>query len=278
MTKHVFKSLLVIWLVLMLPGCGSSGGSSTVDLPPGEPPALTQPQLPDVPNPRIKQMNIISGITGITYPLRIYLPEDYESSEQHYPVIYATDGQWIFNGFASTLDEKSVSAILVAIEQGPGDRRSIDYLLPGARQYYRFLVTELLPTIEREYRIDPSQRTLSGASYGGVLVGAVLLLDDVVEPHFQNYLSFDASFYVHPQATADLQTERFNASSELHAILVLTSATSIGNDIHVTNFQRVLEARNYTGLAIHRQKYPVHHNDVAGPSFEYALDLIFSEQ
>src|SRR5690606_3210919 len=132
--------LLLIGLTL-LPGCGSSGGSGNVEVI--ELRAPDSPQEPAASDPRVKQSNIVSAITGITYPLRIYLPEDYASSNESYPIIYATDGQWIFDGFASTLDEKGVDAILVAIGQGPDGRRNVDYLLPGAREYYRFLITEL---------------------------------------------------------------------------------------------------------------------------------------
>lgn len=259
-------------LCLPLFGCGSNGASRNAD-PVIAGPAPTSP--PAATDPRIKQTSIVSTVTGVTYPVSIYLPEGYATSNKSYPVIYATDGQWIFNGFSAALDGKSLEAILVAIEQGPNDRRSVDYLLPGARQYFLFLTTELLPFIERDYRVESTQRTLSGTSYGGVLVAAVLLLDDVVQPHFKNYLSFDASFYAHPQATAELLAERFNASHELHATLMLTSATTIGNDVHVTQFQQALEAKSFNGLKIHRKKYAVHHNDVAGPSFADALDLIF---
>src|SRR5690606_17816676 len=198
---------LLGFLGLALFGCGSNETSRTAD-PVITEPAANSPQPPTTENPRIKNTSIVSAVTGVTYPVHIYLPEDYASSNKSYPVIYATDGQWIFNGFASALDDKSLYVILVAVEQGPNDRRSVDYILPDARQYFLFLTAELLPTIERDYRVDTTQRTLSGTSYGGILVAAVLLLDDVVQPHFRNYLSFDASFYVHPHATADLQTER----------------------------------------------------------------------
>lgn len=265
---------LLGFLGLALFGCGSNETSRSVD-PLTPEPAANSPQPPTTENPRIKNTSIVSAVTGITYPVHIYLPEDYASSNKSYPVIYATDGQWVFNGFAAAVDDKSLDVILVAIEQGPNDRRSVDYLLPGARQYFLFLTSELLPTMERDYRVDATQRTLSGTSYGGVLVAAVLLLDDVVQPHFKNYLSFDASFYAHPQATAELLAERFNASHELSATVMLTSATTIGNDVHVTIFQHALEAKNFNSLKIHRKKYAVHHNNVAGPSFADALELIF---
>lgn len=259
---------ILLMAVLALSGCGSTGSPKSSE-------NVEQPAPASVPNPRIEQTQILSAITGISYPVRIYLPADYSTSNKHYPVIYATDGQWVFKGFSEKLDEKAVSAILVAVEQGPNNRRNTDYLWPGAQDYYQFLIAELLPYIERQYRVDAGNRTLSGTSYGGVLVGLVLLMDDPVSPYFKNYLSFDASFYEHPQATEDLYLARFNASQKLHARLVLTSATSIGNDQYVTAFQRALEAANFEGLFIYRKKYAVHHNNVASPSFEDALDIIF---
>lgn len=262
---------LVLAAVLVVSGCGSTGNPKARG-------TADQPASVSVPNPRVEQIQILSAITGIRYPVRIYLPADYHASNKHYPVIYATDGQWVFQGFSEKLDEKAVSAILVAVEQGPNNRRNTDYLWPGAKDYYQFLITELLPLIENQYRVDIENRTLSGTSYGGVFVGLVLLMDDPVAPYFKNYLSFDASFYEHPQATEDLFVARFNASQELHARLVLTSATAIGNDQYVTAFQRALEAANFEGLLIYRKKYAVHHNNVASPSFEDALDIIFAPE
>lgn len=267
------KSLILLGLCV-LSSCGSNSSNTPSSVPSASlaSSSASSSSAPSAePNPRIEHRVITSAITGISYPLHIYLPADYGLSDKTYPVIYATDGQWIFQGFADAIDQQAIDVILVAIEQGPNDRRSVDYLLPGARRYFSFLTTELLPDMERDYRIDSSRRILSGTSYGGVLVGAALLLDDPVAPHFAYYLCFDASFYVHPEASRQLMTERYNASQILAANLVLTSATTIGNDIHVSQFQQQLQQLNFTGLDILRKKYPVHHNDVAQPSFEDSL-------
>ena len=219
---------------------------------------------------------IVSTITGITYPIHVHTPNGYEDGTADYPIIYATDGQWITNGFSSAIQSKSKEVILITIEQGPGNRRAIDYALPGATNYFQFLTTELLPAVETIYRIDPNQRTICGTSLGGLLTGLALFMDDVETPFFKNYLSFDGSFWLHRSATDTLEQTRYDASQEMNATLYLTSAlVGPNNDLWVSQFQSALDARNYSGLNIIRRSYNVIHNDVAQPSFEDALDDLF---
>ncbi len=220
--------------------------------------------------------SLISKVTTIEYPIHVYVPEGYEDSKRRYPVIYATDGQWISKGFSSAIREKGKEVILVTIEQGPGDRRAIDYRLPGAIDYFRVLTEELLPTVESVYRIDPKERSICGTSYGGLLVGLILFMDDVEKPLFKNYLSFDGSFYEHRTATNALEKARYEASDTLAVTFYMTSATRYPNNNNVvTQFKKKLESRGYKGLNIIRKSYPVVHNDVAQPSFNEALDELF---
>lgn len=224
------------------------------------------------------QMNdtILSGITNVDYPVHIYVPNDYHTSTDPYPVIYATDGQWNFNGFASAIEERNLQVILVAIEQGPDDRRLTDYSLIGAEDYFTFIKNELIPAVESIYRIDHNERTLCGTSLGGLLVGLVLLMEDLDAPHFKNYLSFDGSFWFNRSEIALMEQQRFESSQVMNATLFLSSALKgQTNDFWVTHIQLMLEYREYSGLNIIRRSYDVIHNDVAQPSFEEALDLLF---
>lgn len=272
MIKNLPLFLLIPGLCFLLIGCPDSKKQtlvSPINPPPEEPEDLTDPA-------RERHFSITSTITGIEYPLHIYLPADYETSGESYPVIYATDGQWIFRGFSQIIDHENKSLILVAIEQGPNDRRAIDYRLPGLHTYFDFLTAELLPQIENDFRIDGSNRTLLGTSYGGILAGLAPLIDDIENPWFKNYLSFDPSFWVNQNGTMSLEQERYNASNNLNATLLLTSATGTqGNDYYVSWYMDLLQQRNYNGLRILRYSYSVHHNDVANPSFATALNLLF---
>lgn len=275
--RYIFHGTTVCFLILcfLIPLLACQGDKKTWSVSPG---TITAPNT-DTPLDESREVHsvFLSAITGIEYPLHIYLPKDYKESTRTYPVIYATDGQWIFRGFSNIIDERDKDIILVAIEQGPNDRRATDYRLPGAHAYFSFLTSELLPTIENDYRVDTNNRTLLGTSYGGILSGLALLMDDVVNPVFKNYLSFDPSFYEHQNATLQLEQARFNASNELNATLILTSATLRGNDIYVNWYKNLLEQREYAGLEIVRFSFAVDHNDVANPSFVNALEVLFQD-
>jgi len=262
--------------IITLVACGGGQQTRYAVTPPTPAPTPTPlpTRAPEV-DPDIREHRLHSSITGIDYPVHVYLPADYNTTDRSYPVIYATDGQWIFDGFRHQLYQLGTEAILVAIEQGPNDRRAVDYRLPGALNYFQVLVSELLPIMEAEYRVDQSQRTLVGTSYGGLFVGLALLIDDVVAPNFINYLSFDGSFYENQTGWRELLTERFNADQTLNATLVLTTATEFGNYGSVSDFNRRLDANSFNGLEIIRFDIPVRHNDVASPSFEQALQALF---
>jgi len=74
---------------------------------------------------RIKHHQVKSSATGISYPVHVFLPKNYAVSSQKYPVVYATDGQWLADLYWA-VKEKNI--ILVAIEEGPKNRRVVDYV------------------------------------------------------------------------------------------------------------------------------------------------------
>lgn len=266
------RRLLIVGFLIALTACGGSGSTRTG----GDDAAINDP---DTPQPllgtTVSPAPMSSAITGVTYPIHIYLPPGYAESDATYPVIYATDGQWDFDRYARIIDKAGKNIVLVAIEQGPEGRRGVDYLLPGARDFFLFLTSELLPRVEADYRINTEQRTLAGGSYGGVFVGAAMLLDDVVAPTFNNYFAFDPSFWQHPELTEQLEQSRYHASQELAVNLLLTSATIVGNDHYVTQMFNYLVQRDYSGLTITRRSYNVTHEDINAPSFRDAVATFF---
>lgn len=256
--------------------------STTLNLTDDAPETAVSPTTPATvsPSQKMPQEQFVSEITGITYPVDVYLPEGYPEAHTPFPVIYALDGQWSYDGYVDILREKETAVILVSIHQGPGDRRATDYLLPGAGDYYQFLTTELIPHIEEQYKIDPHKRTLVGVSYGGMFVSSALLMEAVGSPYFHKYVSADAPFlYTHRRETIALEEERYQKSPAMPARLLLTSAllnADLGPfDADVTDFQTRLEERGYGGLEITRKAYQVNHYDVGTPTFADAIDLFF---
>jgi len=171
------------------------------------------------------------------------------------------------------LDKHRKAMILVNIEQGPTDRRAIDYTVDGAPAYIRFLKEELAPLIEGKYRTS-GVRTFSGTSYGGLLGSILLSTEDLPQPFFKNYLLFDGSFWALTAQNIQDEQNRFAASKRLPVHLVLTSANAPGNVSDVIAYEARYRSRAYLDLVILRKDFNLAHNDVGDPSFDWAIDQI----
>lgn len=191
-------------LILVLTACS---GSSVSQAPPASaaiatesvepapvessaPPPASAPRKLEISNSEI--IELTSKETGRSYELIVGVPDSYASQpERKYPVLYLMDGQWDFaliNALTGGLryDKVVPEFFVVGVSYG-GDKpdygklRREDYTPTrwqapetkepsggDAPKFLRFLESEALPTIEGRYRIDPSQRILSGASAGGL--------------------------------------------------------------------------------------------------------------
>jgi predicted alpha/beta superfamily hydrolase len=130
--------------------------------------------------------------------IRVYLPVSYHKSTKHYPVLYMHDGQNVFEdqgaikgvslGLKDYLDENKVDIIVVAIDLNPeGEERFNEYCpwvtgeiavkIIGHRsssggkgeQYLDFIVNELKPLIDRNYRTLENHTSMAGISLGGLI-------------------------------------------------------------------------------------------------------------
>jgi len=139
-----------------------------------------------------------SRIFGNTRFLRVWLPPQYddaENSERHYPVLYLNDGQNLFeaatsfNGVEWQVDETAdrlireralPSMIVVGIDNAGKDRlreymphRSMHPMTVRAqgRRYPVFLMKEVMPFVERTYRVatSPENTGLGGSSLGALI-------------------------------------------------------------------------------------------------------------
>ncbi|MDO4356526.1 MAG: alpha/beta hydrolase-fold protein [Clostridia bacterium] len=131
---------------------------------------------------------------GKIRPLHIYLPEEYDRSDESYPVMYFFDGHNLFSdsdatygkswGLKTFLDRWPKPMIIVGIECGhEGRERLIEYCpyhfqtgffgdLPGTGDAtLRWMIEELKPMIDREYRTQPFREctAIGGSSMGGLM-------------------------------------------------------------------------------------------------------------
>jgi predicted alpha/beta superfamily hydrolase len=130
--------------------------------------------------------------------LRVWLPPRYdapENAQRRYPVLYLNDGQNLFDKATAyggvewrvgeTADrlirqEEVVPLVIVGIDNAQNDRikeylpfRSYSpaVLRPQGKSYPNFLVDEVMPFIEGQYRIatEPKNMGLGGSSLGGLI-------------------------------------------------------------------------------------------------------------
>ena len=292
-------------LVLDMSSCGGGGGggggavfpisavgtapppSDTPAAPPSPPPPV--PDNPAAPPPpaepvdpppatsRVVSDSIASAKTGASYPLEIYLPASYDGSSTRYPIIYAMDGDAIFNppgtrfsNFKDILESRRTQAILVGI--GGTSRREQDYTLPGARAYHDFLTQELVPFIEAKYRADTGKRMLTGLSLSGSMAGIALFLEGAAGSlTFSHFLSFEGAYSYQGPEYENLEQQMHDALNgrPLPATLILTRCSDPVecNSGPVDSIFRRLQGRVYQGLTVEETTYSTTHTATDIPSF-----------
>lgn len=137
-----------------------------------------------VETPSFARLAVPSGESSSQHEITVYHPPGYEENTlRRYPVLYMQDGQNLFfpeDAFAGNpwrvdevvklLDAMNVvrKAIIVGIY--PNERMK-EYTYPGYAEYGRYVVEELKPFIDENYRVmtDPGNTAVMGSSLGGVV-------------------------------------------------------------------------------------------------------------
>ena len=170
---------------------------------------------------------ITSKVFNNTRMLRIWLPPKYndpQSRSTRYPVLYLNDGQNLFDACTSIFNSKEWKVdetateliesgkipplIIVGIDNAGKRDRPKEYLpFPDdtlsppnpevlGRLYPQFLLNEVMPLVDREYRTerDPTLTGLGGSSYGA----GIALYTVMTHPHiFGRLLLESPSLYAH---------------------------------------------------------------------------------
>ncbi|PKF80718.1 hypothetical protein CW749_05100 [Vibrio sp. vnigr-6D03] len=188
--------------------------------------------------PEIKPFTLTSSVLGEERNVWVSLPNSYnENPTKHYPVIYTTDGKYLLKNlqgamWALTTRADVPDAILVGVEN-PDLTRARDLtptvvtggnVPPGivtgqSQQFERFIVEELVPWVNQEYRTDGFD-VLAGHSFGGLFTLSSLLSPNA-RAVFEGYVAIDPSLWWDNQ----IMVERFadavaNFPSNQHMVYI----------------------------------------------------------
>ena len=110
----------------------------------------------------------------------IYLPADYDASQRSYPVLYLLHGQggdqanWIDYGDLQQIADHSINSgnatpMIIVMPDATSGRSGYFNDIRGDWNYEDFFFQELIPFIEKKYRVKSIKRSraISGLSMGG---------------------------------------------------------------------------------------------------------------
>ncbi len=229
-----------------------------------------------------------------TRKVQIYLPPNYEASNENFPVIYMHDGQNVFDVKTSYAGEWEVdetlnnlyydanfSAIVVAIDHGEENRTKeyIPYNFPRiestqGKDYARFLVETLKPYIDENFRTlkDKDNTAIIGSSLGGLISHYIALEYSNV---FGKAGVFSPSFWVSEEAY-DLAKQKSKQAN--NRIFFLMGGRE--SEKAVPNMNRMLQVMKDSGFNsdnIHRKvvEEGQHNEQLWRENFEEAILWLF---
>lgn len=225
--------------------------------------------------------SILSENIGESYPMRIFIPKEYEE-DKNLPVVYLLDGLTVYMGRTFYEDlltyTKAIGlkAILVAVGDKTGLVRERDFAPAGCGggsgkdfdNFYKFLTEEVIPYIDGRYENDPESRTLIGFSHAGRFANAALLREDPTNIIFHNFISVDPSDCI----GFEEQVNELNFPEGSKLKIHLSQAELVGGE----KLHGLLLAKDYPFLKLDFKNYPQEtHNSVISPSIKRGLQFIY---
>jgi hypothetical protein len=184
------------------------------------------------------KLTIKSTVLGEDRVVLVRTPAGYETNKLAYPVLYMTDGDAHIGHTGSTIEflarnGRMSELIVVGIvntdrtrdltpAKATGPNAAQFPTAGGADNFLKFIETEVIPQIEKSYRVQP-YRILAGHSFGGLFTVHTLITRPEL---FNSYIAVSPSLQWADEATLKRAEEFFKTRKELNATLF----TSLGNE------------------------------------------------
>jgi hypothetical protein len=215
---------------------------------------MMKSSLATIPNTEVRSLS--SAIVDQVYRIYIALPFDYQTVNDHYPVLYISDANAMFGTVTETIRmlqmfQEVPEMVIVGIGYPVNDFRQTlglrardltpteddawnegvknlthgDYEIDGtggAANFLRFIREELKPYIESNYRIQTEDSTILGHSFGG-LFGLYALLQ--APDTFRRYVLSSPSIWWDRQALFEYEEAYASKHHDLPATVFISAGT-----------------------------------------------------
>lgn len=246
-------------------------------------------QRPEIPG--VTTLKLKSDVLGEERTILVRTPTGYETNNQRYPVLYMTDGDSHIGHTGSTIEFLSrngrMSEVIVVGITNTDRTRDLSpthvttaaaagVQFPtsgGADKFLKFIETELIPDIEKRYRVHP-YRILAGHSLGGLFaVHAMLTRPEL----FNSYIAVSPALQWDNQVTVKRAEDFFKARKELDRTLYFSLGREPGpieDAFH--QFKQVLAKNQAKGFVWEAQEMPDEdHGSVVLRSHYFALRKVY---
>jgi uncharacterized protein len=198
-------------------------------------------QAPPANDAAPARIQIKSAVLGEERTVLVRLPAGYERNDQRYPVLYMTDGdahilhttatvqflarngrmpEMIVVGITNT--DRTRDLTPTRVERMPGNPNAGFPTSGGADKFLKFIETELIPHVEKQYRVQPF-RVFAGHSLGGLFaVHAMLSRPEL----FNAYIAVSPSLQWDNFVLTDRAKEFFKTHKDYNRTLYV----SLGNE------------------------------------------------
>jgi len=186
----------------------------------------------------VTKLTIKSSVLGEERTILVRTPAAYDRTKYGYPVLYMTDGDAHMAHTAATIEflarnGRMSEMIIVGITntdrtrdltptKAVGANAGTFPTAGGADNFLKFIETELIPEIEKNYRTTP-YRVLAGHSFGGLFTIHVMITRPEL---FKSYVAVSPSLQWSDEATLKRAEEFLKTRKEFNATLF----TSLGNE------------------------------------------------
>ena len=194
------------------------------------------------------------------FELQINLPSGYEENSEKFGVVYVLDAQWDFPLVYALYGEQYYDGfipplILVGITwDGDTNYRSRDFTPTPqngnggeASKFLRFIMEELSPYIESNYKADPNSRTIMGSSLGGLFTMYAALESD---GFFHNFIPTSPAYGWDNGALIRLEEEFHESGKSLNGRMYSAIGGVEGNVKGYEEFMKKIQSRNYEGFEL----------------------------
>lgn len=228
-----------------------------------------------LPNSEVRTIHANSNKKD--YELYIQLPASYKNSNTSYPLIIVNDSRFAFplaSGAMQLMGDRVVKeAIVVGVSYSKGDDSTIsrtrDYtptyapidpsghasaarkVSGHAKEYAAFLADQVIPLLQKTYRVDTNNKIFVGHSFGGLL-GCYILVN---RPEiFDHYIIGSPSLGYDNKVIFAMEKKYAATHKSLtaHAMIYVDDNDGSMNNQQMADdalaFEKVLRSRNYSGL------------------------------